>query len=74
MDTSAFHHNAKVVEKGRLHISMLSYQPCSYAANGMFVGDAKLFLEKEGFAGLAAQTLAVKPRAWGEPDSLWMGA
>ena len=63
MDTSAFHHNAKVVEKGRLHISMLSYEPCSYAANGMFVGDAKLMLEKEGFAGLDAQTLAVKPRA-----------
>ena len=29
----------------------------------MFVGDAKILLEKEGFAGLDAQTLAVKPRA-----------
>ena len=63
MDTRAFHHNAKVNEKGRLHISMLSYQPFSYAANDMFVADAKLLLEKDGFRGLDAQTLAVKPRA-----------
>ena len=35
----------KCSKKGTLHISMLSYRPCSYAANGMFVGDAKLLLE-----------------------------
>ena len=59
-----FPSSAKVLEKkGTLHISMLSYRPCSYAANGMFVGDAKLLLETEGFAGLDVRTLAVKPRA-----------
>ena len=39
----------------------------------MFVGDAKLLLETEGFAGLDLKTLAVRPRAWGEHDMLWMG-
>ena len=53
----------KCSKKGTLHISMLSYRPCSYAANGMFVGDAKLLLETEGFAGLDLKTLAVKPHA-----------
>ena len=53
----------KCSKKGTLHISMLSYRPCSYAANGMFVGDAKLLLESEGFAGLDLKTLAVRPRA-----------
>ena len=53
----------KCSKKGTLHISMLSYRPCSYAANGMFVGDAKLLLETEGFGGLDLKTLAVRPRA-----------
>ena len=58
-----FPSSATVLEKGTLHISMLSYRPCSYAANGMFVGDAKLLLQTEGFAGLDLKTLAVRPRA-----------
>ena len=53
----------KCTKKGTLHISMLSYRPGSYAGNGMFVGDAKLLLETEGFAGLDLKTLAVKPHA-----------
>ena len=53
----------KCSKKGTLHISMLSYRPWSYAGNGMFVGDAKLLLETEGFAGLDLKTLAVKPHA-----------
>ena len=70
-----FPSSAKAHEKkGTLHISMLSYRPCSYAANGMFVGgDAKLFLETEGVAGLKLKTLAVRPVAWGEHDMHWMG-
>ena len=68
-----FPSSAKVLEKGTLHISMLSYRPSSYAANGMFVGDAKLLLETEGLAGLDIKTLAVRPRAGGEHDMLWMG-
>ena len=40
-----FPSSAKVLEKGHLHISMLSYRPSSYTANGMFVGDATLLLE-----------------------------
>ena len=50
-------------KKDILHTSMLSYRPCSYAANGMLVGDTKLLLEAEGFAGLDLKTFAVKPRA-----------
>ena len=53
----------KFSKKGTLHISMLSYRPHSYVANGMFVGDAKLRLETEGFVGLDVKTLAVEPRA-----------
>ena len=53
----------KCSKKGTLHISMLSYRPCSYAANGMFVGDAKVLLESEGFASLDLKILAVRPRA-----------
>ena len=50
-------------KKGSLHISMLSYSPCSYAANGMFVTDAKMLLQAQGVAGLEHHTLRVKPRA-----------
>ena len=53
----------KCTKKGTLHISMLSYRPGSYAGNGMFVGDAKLLLETQGFAGLDLKTLPVRPRA-----------
>ena len=52
----------KYSKKGTLHISMLSYLPCSYSANGMFVSDAKLILS-EGFGGLQEKILPVKPRA-----------
>ena len=38
--------------KGTMHISMLSYDKPSYAANGLFLGDAKLVLDAEGFHGL----------------------
>ena len=49
-------------KKGHIHISMLSYNKASYAANGLFVGDAKLLLCTEGFHGLERKTVAVKPR------------
>ena len=49
-------------KRGQLHISMLSYDKAAYAANGLFVGDAKLLLCTEGFHGLERQTVAVKPR------------
>jgi hypothetical protein len=52
----------KSSRKGSIHISMLSYEKASYAANGMFVHDARLLLLTEGFAGLSLKTLAVRPR------------
>ena len=41
---------------------MLSDDKSSYAANGLFVGDAKLLLATEGFGGPELKTVAVKPR------------
>ena len=46
-----------------MHISMLSYDKASYAGNGLFLADAKVLLQQEGFHGLERTTLAVKPRA-----------
>ena len=57
-----FPSSAKAFKKGTLHISMLSYDKSSYAAHGLFVGDAKLLLATEGFGGLELNTVAVKPR------------
>ena len=53
-------------------MSMLSYRPSAYAANGMSVGDAKLLLGAEGLAGLDLKTLAVRPRAGA--SMTWLGA
>ena len=41
----------------------MSCRTSSYAANGTFVGDFKMLLEAEGFAGLEVQRLEVRPRA-----------
>ena len=54
--------SATAVKNRHIHISMLSYDNPSYAANGLFVGDAKLLLCTEGFHGLERKTVAVKPR------------
>ena len=62
----------KCSKKGTLHISMLSYRPCSYAANGMFVGDAKLLLET-GICWSRSQDISSETPCRGEHDMLWMG-
>ena len=62
----------KCSKKGTLHISMLSYRPASYAANGMFVGDAKLLLGT-GVCWSRSQDISSETPRTGEHDMLGMG-
>ena len=59
--------------KGALHISMLSYSPCSYAAKGMFVGDAKVIAGKRGICWSRSKGITSETPCRGEHDMLWMG-
>ena len=51
----------KIRKTGKMHISMLSYRPYSYAANGMFVGDAIRGLKAKGIAWVNHHIFAVRP-------------
>ncbi len=52
----------KSSKKGHIHISMLSHQRESYAANGLFLHDARLLVAAEGLVGLQQKTISVRPR------------
>jgi hypothetical protein len=52
----------KSSKRGIIHISMLSFDKGSYAANGMFLHDASLLLRTQGRGGLCSKTLALRPR------------
>ena len=53
----------KTTKKGYIHVSMLAFQKTSYAGFGMFVSDAQVLLDGEGFEGLVRKTISIKPRA-----------
>ena len=57
-----FHTVPSSSRKGKLHISMLSFHESSYAANGLYLGDAKMLLSSQGFMGLKARVIHVRPR------------
>jgi len=58
--TVGFQAVPKSSKRGTIHISMLSFDKGSYAANGMFLNDASLLLRAQGMGGLRSKTLAVQ--------------
>ena len=50
-------------KKGTIRISMLASEHVSNAGFGMFVSDAQVLLDGEGFEGLVRKTISIKPRA-----------
>ena len=49
----------KTTKKGYIHVSMMAFQKTSYAGFGMFVSDALVMLDGQGFEGLVQKTISI---------------
>ena len=57
----------KSSKKGHIHVSMLACTADAYPANGLFLADAIVLLEAQGWAGLESKAIEVRPRPGQKP-------